>query len=150
MAIHVAAEYARQAGRSWTLDPVTVGTLIVRAAFCHELPTLQPATICGNASEILALTGMSTGGCGVDTVDTVATALSAAQALIHRLVTVVAVTGEVGHITDGERVFSVAGGNSLMTRMVGAGCALSTVVVANTALPKDRLENMAVTCGLMK
>ncbi len=100
--------------------------------------------------KILALAGMSAGGRGVDTTDTAAAALPAAQALARRLATVVAVTGEVDYVTDGERVLSVAGGNPLMTRVVGTGCALSAVAAASAALPGDRLENVAAACGLMK
>lgn len=150
VAMRAAVEHARQAGKPWTLDPVAVGALTVRTAFCHELLALQPAAIRGNASEILALAGMSAGGRGVDTTDTAAAALPAAQALARRLATVVAVTGEVDYVTDGERVLSVAGGNPLMTRVVGTGCALSAVVAASAALPGDRLENVAAACGLMK
>lgn len=75
VAMRAAVEHARQAGKPWTLDPVAVGTLTVRTAFCHELLALQPAAIRGNASEILALAGMSAGGRGVDTTDTAAAAL---------------------------------------------------------------------------
>ncbi|WP_308859506.1 hydroxyethylthiazole kinase, partial [Klebsiella quasipneumoniae] len=70
--------------------------------------------------------------------------------LARQLTTVVAVTGEVDYVTDGERVLSVAGGSALMTRVVGTGCALSAVVAASAALPGDRLENVAAACGLMK
>jgi hydroxyethylthiazole kinase len=80
VAMRAAVERARQAGKPWTLDPVAVGALTVRTAF-HELLALQPAAIRGNASEILALAGMSAGGRGVDTTDTAAAALPAAQAL---------------------------------------------------------------------
>ncbi|MFM4036172.1 hydroxyethylthiazole kinase [Klebsiella quasipneumoniae subsp. similipneumoniae] len=124
VAMRAAVEQARQAGKPWTLDPVAVGALTVRTAFCHELLALQPAAIRGNASEILALA--------------------------RQLSTVVAVTGEVDYVTDGERVLSVAGGSALMTRVVGTGCALSAVVAASAALPGDRLENVAAACGLMK
>jgi hydroxyethylthiazole kinase-like sugar kinase family protein len=34
-------EHARQAGKPWTLDPVAVGALTVRTAFCHELLALS-------------------------------------------------------------------------------------------------------------
>ncbi|WP_407301453.1 hydroxyethylthiazole kinase [Klebsiella quasipneumoniae] len=149
VAMRAAVEQARQAGKPWTLDPVAVGALTVRTAFCHELLALQPAAIRGNASEILALAGMSGGGRGVDTTDTAAGS-AAAQALARQLSTVVAVTGEVDYVTDGERVLSVAGGSALMTRVVGTGCALSAVVAASAALPGDRLENVAAACGLMK
>ncbi|PLO31304.1 hydroxyethylthiazole kinase [Klebsiella pneumoniae] len=138
VAMRAAVEHARQAGRPWTLDPVAVGALTVRTAFCHELLVLQPALIPASARISEALPRMA------------AAALPAAQALARRLATVVAVTGEVDYVTDGERVLSVAGGNPLMTRVVGTGCALSAVVAASAALPGDRLENVAAACGLMK
>ncbi|HIC1257698.1 TPA: hydroxyethylthiazole kinase [Klebsiella pneumoniae] len=75
VAMRAAVEHARQAGKPWTLDPVAVGALTVRTAFCHELLAFQPAAIRGNASEILALAGMNAGGRGVDTTDTAAAAL---------------------------------------------------------------------------
>lgn len=93
---------------------------------------------------------MSGGGRGVDTTDTAAAALPAAQALARQLNTVVAVTGEVDYITDGQRTRAVTGGDPLMTRVVGTGCALSAVVAAAAAMPGDRLENVAAACGLMK
>ena len=149
-AMRAAAHSAKQAGKPWVLDPVAVGALTLRTEFCRELLALQPAAIRGNASEIMALAGMSGGGRGVDTTDTAATALPAAQALARQLNTVVAVTGEVDYITDGQRTRMVTGGDPLMTRVVGTGCALSAVVAASTAMPGDRLENVAAACGLMK
>ena len=98
----------------------------------------------------MALAGMSAGGRGVDTTDTAAAALPAAQALARQINTIVAVTGEVDYVTDGQRTRAVTGGDRLMTRVVGTGCALSAVVAASTAMPGDRLENVAAACGLMK
>lgn len=149
-AMRAAAHSARQAGKPWVLDPVAVGGLTLRTEFCQQLLALRPAAIRGNASEILALAGMSGGGRGVDTTDTAAAALPAALALAGQLNTVVAVTGEVDYVTDGQRTLMVTGGDPLMTRVVGTGCALSAVVAASTALPGDRLENVAAACGLMK
>jgi hydroxyethylthiazole kinase len=144
------AARSAQAGKPWALDPVAVGALTLRTEFCRELLALQPAAVRGNASEIMALAGMSGGGRGVDTTDTAAAALPAAQALARQLNTVVAVTGEVDYVTDGQRTRAVTGGDPLMTRVVGTGCALSAVVAAAAAMPGDRLENVAAACGLMK
>lgn len=141
---------ANQAGKPWALDPVAVGALTLRSEFCHDLLSLQPAAIRGNASEIMALAGMSAGGRGVDTTDTAAAALPAAQALARQLDTVVAVTGEVDYVTNGQRTVSVTGGDPLMTRVVGTGCALSAVVAASCSLPGDRLDNVAAACAFMK
>ncbi|HGY5925769.1 TPA: hydroxyethylthiazole kinase, partial [Klebsiella michiganensis] len=84
-AMRVAARSAQQAGKPWALDPVAVGALTLRTEFCRELLALQPAAVRGNASEIMALAGMSGGGRGVDTTDTAAAALPAAQALARQL-----------------------------------------------------------------
>ncbi|RBP15354.1 hydroxyethylthiazole kinase [Pseudocitrobacter faecalis] len=149
-AMKAAALSANAAGKPWTLDPVAVGALTLRTEFCHDLLTLKPAAIRGNASEIMALAGMSAGGRGVDTTDTAAAALPAAQALARQINTIVAVTGEVDYVTDGQRVVAVTGGDLLMTRVVGTGCALSAVVAASCALPGDRLDNVASACAFMK
>ena len=145
-----AIESAVAAGKPWTLDPVAVGALTFRTRFCHQILALKPAAIRGNASEILALAGMSAGGRGVDTTDTAVSAVPAAQALARQTNTIVAVTGEIDYITDGQRTRTVAGGDPLMTRVVGTGCALSAVVAACCSLPGDRLDNVAAACGWMK
>ncbi|MDK9362360.1 MULTISPECIES: hydroxyethylthiazole kinase [Lelliottia] len=145
-----AIESAVAAGKPWTLDPVGVGALAFRTRFCQQVLTLKPAAIRGNASEILALAGMSAGGRGVDTTDTAARALPAAQALARQTNAIVAVTGEVDYVTDGQRTKTIAGGDPMMTRVVGTGCALSAVVAASCSLPGDRLDNVAAACGWMK
>ncbi len=93
---------------------------------------------------------MSAGGRGVDTTDTAAAALPAAQCAGSS-----AGYRGGGHWRGGLRHRRRAGaqrggGNPLMTRVVGTGCALSAVVAASAALPGDRLENVAAACGLMK
>lgn len=149
-AMRRAIERAVAAGKPWTLDPVAVGALAFRTRFCQQTLTLKPAAIRGNASEILALAGMSAGGRGVDTTDTAASALPAAQALARQTNAIVAVTGEVDYVTDGQRTKTIAGGDPMMARVVGTGCALSAVVAASCSLPGDRLDNVAAACGWMK
>ncbi|QRG80606.1 hydroxyethylthiazole kinase [Citrobacter sp. R56] len=149
-AMRTAVEQARISNIPWTLDPVAVGGLDFRRRFCLTLLALQPAAIRGNASEILALAGMSAGGRGVDTTDTAASALPAALALARQCGSVVVVTGEVDYVTDGQRTVCVTGGSPLMTRVVGTGCALSAVVAASCALPGNTLDNVASACSWMK
>ncbi|WP_312687808.1 hydroxyethylthiazole kinase [Kosakonia sp.] len=148
-AMRAAIDSAQAADTPWTLDPVAVGALTYRTSFCAQLLTLHPAAIRGNASEILALAGMSSGGRGVDTTDTASAALPAAQTLARQTGAVVAVSGEVDYITDGQRTLMVTGGDAIMTRVVGTGCALSAVVAASCALAGDRLANVAAACALM-
>ncbi|CQJ62148.1 hydroxyethylthiazole kinase [Yersinia rohdei] len=140
---------ANHAGTPWVLDPVAVGGLIYRTDFAHHLLALKPAAIRGNASEIMALSGMATMGRGVDSLDSSLAALPAARQLAQQVGAVVAVTGEVDYLTDGQRDFAVRGGHPLMTRVVGTGCALSAVVAAFCALEGDRLHHVATACRIM-
>ncbi|ECB3927481.1 hydroxyethylthiazole kinase, partial [Salmonella enterica subsp. enterica serovar Anatum] len=103
-----------------------------------------------NASEILALSGMALGGRGVDTTEAALAALPAAQALARQIDCIVVVTGEIDYVTNGQRTLSIPGGDPLMTRIVGTGCALSAVVAASCALPGAALDNVASACCWMK
>lgn len=141
---------ASAADTPWLLDPVAVGGLRLRREFCREIISFRPAAIRGNASEIIALAGDGQGGRGVDSTDSAASALPAAKALAVQTGAAVVVTGEVDYITDGITTRQVVGGDILMTRVVGTGCALSAVLAACCALPGDRLDNLAAGCGFMK
>ena len=116
----------------------------------HELLSFKPAAIRGNASEIMALAGIANGGRGVDTTDAAANAIPAAQTLARETGAIVVVTGEVDYVTDGRRTVVIHGGDPLMTKVVGTGCALSAVVAACCTLPGDTLENIASACHWMK
>ncbi|XBS68760.1 hydroxyethylthiazole kinase [Acerihabitans sp. KWT182] len=148
-AMLAAVQSANEAGTPWVLDPVAVGPLDYRTGFARRLLPLRPAAIRGNASEILALAGESAMGRGVDSADDSFHALSAARRLAKDNQTLVAVTGPVDFVTDGERVWSINDGHPLMTRVTGTGCALSAVVAAFCALPGDRLQHVAAACKVM-
>lgn len=121
---------AAAAGTPWVLDPVAIGSLPVRTALAHDLVASRPTAIRGNASEILALAGLTAGGRGVDATDTTDAASDAALALAARHGSVVAVSGPVDLITDGRRVVRIANGDELLTRVTGGGCALGAVMAA--------------------
>ncbi|KJQ55965.1 hydroxyethylthiazole kinase [Microbacterium sp. SA39] len=121
---------ATASGTPWVLDPVAIGALPVRTALAHELVVHRPTAVRGNASEILALAGLSAGGRGVDATDTTDAAADAAVSLAHRFGSIVAVSGPVDLITDGQRVLRVANGHELLTRVTGGGCALGAVMAA--------------------
>lgn len=121
---------ATAAGTPWVLDPVAIGALPVRTGLAHALAERRPTAIRGNASEILALAGLSAGGRGVDATDTTDAATEAAVSLAERFGSVVAVSGPVDLITDGVRVHRIANGHELLTRVTGGGCALGAVMAA--------------------
>lgn len=138
---------ATAAGTPWVLDPVAIGALPVRTALAHDLAARRPTAIRGNASEIMALAGVSAGGRGVDATDTTDAALDAALALAERCGSVIAVSGPIDLITDGQRAIRVANGSVLLTQVTGGGCALGAVMAAflgaARALSYDALEAVA-------
>lgn len=134
-----AARSARKAGTPWVLDPVAVGALELRTRFAETLLADHPTVIRGNASEILALAGSGAGGRGVDATHDVEAALVPASHLAAATPAVVAVSGPVDLVTDAERSVRVDGGDALLTRITGGGCALGALVAALVAATDDAL-----------
>ena len=140
-----AADAAADAGTPWVLDPVAVGSLPVRTRLAAELLERRPAVIRGNASEIIALAGQGAGGRGVDATDNPEDALPAAQLLAGKYGSVVAVSGPVDLVTDGQDVLRIGNGHPWLTRITGGGCALGAVTAAflGAAPDVDRLAAAA-------
>lgn len=127
----LAAAQAVRLGKPWVLDPVGCGATPYRTAVCLALLRLQPAVVRGNASEILALAGAA--GSGVKGVDSTAAsheALAAARAVAREHGCVVAVSGEVDLVTDGERVLGVRNGTPVLTAITAAGCSVTALIAA--------------------
>lgn len=125
-----AASVAREVGTPWVLDPVAIGALPIRTRLAHQLLAHRPDVVRGNASEVLALGGGGTGGRGVDATVSSEEVVEAAGDLAVRSGGVVAVSGAVDVVTDGNRVERVVGGSPLLTKVTGGGCALGAAVAA--------------------
>ncbi len=142
-AMHLLAEAAPGLGRPWVLDPVGVGLTETRQRLAELLVRRRPTAIRGNVDEIafLAATHAGTGSApaarGVDAGGETADIIAPAARLARATGSVVAVTGAVDRVTDGERVFSIANGDPMMTRVTGMGCALSCIVGAFLAVGPD-------------
>ncbi|RUL72696.1 hydroxyethylthiazole kinase [Dyella choica] len=139
--MHAAAKAAHASGKPWVLDPVAHFATAFRRNAVEELLALKPAVIRGNASEIMALAGDASSGRGVDSADSVERAKASALMLAQRTGAVVAVTGVVDFVTDGQKALHIAGGSELMPRVTAMGCALTCLVGAFVAVaPQSPLE----------
>lgn len=147
-AMQAAAQAADRAGTPWVLDPVAVGALSYRTEVARELLTHRPAAIRGNASEIASLAGGDGGGKGVDSTLDSDAALDAARQLARETGAVVAVTGKVDRVTDGDRLLEVHNGHVLQTRVTGMGCSATAVIAACLATGGDRVDATAHALGL--
>jgi hydroxyethylthiazole kinase len=141
-AARIAVSAATGAGVPWVLDPVAVGPLPWRTGVAYELVQQGPAVIRANASEVLALAG-GAGGRGVDATDGPEAALEAGRELARRTGAVVAISGPVDHLVTSEELLHVPGGDALLTRVTGAGCALGALVAAFLAVQPDPLRAAA-------
>ena len=147
----LAAAKAEQTQTPWVLDPVAVGaTLKYRTEVAKQLLTFRPSVIRGNASEILALSGQQSSSKGPDGLDSTDSALNAAILLAQKYQTIVAITGEIDYVTDGEQIYSIVGGDIALTKVTGTGCSLSAMVAAFIATTSDRLTATASACFMMK
>ena len=144
-AMHTAARVARERQLPIVLDPVGAGATPYRTRVAADLVQQGLTIIRGNASEIMALAGAAAGPTrGVDSTASVDQAADAAQQLARQFKVVVAVTGEVDLVTDGEQQRTVHGGHPWMAKVTALGCALSGLLGAFAAVrPGATLDAVA-------
>ena len=128
-----AAKTANTHNIPWVLDPVAHFITEYRKGAAQSLLAKSPAIIRGNASEILALAGKAGAGKGADSGDSVLAAKGAAKTLAVQFGTVVAITGPVDYLTDGDRQSEVLGGSALMPQITALGCSQTALMGAYAA-----------------
>ena len=152
--MEASAEVAGRRGRPWVLDPVGVGATAYRNETTRRLLAKNPTIVRGNASEILAaanvagLHGEAAAPKGVDSAHETSAAYAVARALARRQKCVVAATGAVDFVTDGERAVELANGSPLMTKVTALGCALSATIAAFAAVTPDAFLATAAAIGV--
>lgn len=137
LAADAAIRVARQLGKPWVLDPVSVGVIAFRTTRIQQAAESHPTVIRGNASEIAALAGQGAGGRGVDATDEVDAVLVAAMSLAQSTGAVVAVSGARDAIVEVSgstvRLARLGGGHAFMPRVIGTGCSLGSLTAAYLA-----------------
>lgn len=148
-AMAAAVSAAAENGTPWVLDPIAAGGLPWRTERARALLAAgRPAVIRGNASEILGLAG-GAGGRGVDAADSTDAAAEAATRLAREHGCVVAVSGPVDLLTDGDRSVRVANGHEWMTRVTGVGCSLGALMAAFAATAPDPLVGATTATAVL-
>ena len=141
---------AKEVGIPVVFDPVGVGASNYRDKVAVEiLEAIRPNVIRGNGSEIMALNGSSIKSKGVDSFIKSDDALSSAKELAKRYNAVVAISGELDYITDGDSVLVVYNGSTIMSRVTGLGCTATAVVAAFVAVNDNILESTYNAMAIM-
>jgi len=137
-AMILAGKQANRLGRPVILDPVGCGgTQLRRDAVKRLLDLIHFAVIRGNASEIRYLAGQQTTGSGVDvscadeiTEENLQPAITMATELSKKLGTVIAISGKIDVISNGNKTCVLYNGCPTMARITGSGCMLTSLIGA--------------------
>ncbi|RJQ80205.1 MAG: hydroxyethylthiazole kinase [Desulfobacteraceae bacterium] len=131
-----AGQKANAVGIPVILDPVGAGATALRTtAVRNIMQACAVAVLRGNASEILSLGAAEIRTKGVDSsVGLSEAGVAAAVEMARTKQCVMAISGQEDCITDGRRVYRVANGQPLMTKVTGIGCGLSAVTAAFCAV----------------
>ena len=157
-AMLAAGKRANELGHPVVLDPVGAGASTLRTdTALRLLNEVKFAVIRGNISEIktLALGSGTTKGVDADVADKVTEenldgAVAFAKDFARRVGAVIAVTGAIDIVTDGERAFCIRNGRPEMASITGTGCQLSALTAAFvTANPDCPLEAAAAAVCAM-
>ena len=157
-AMFLAGKKANELGHPVVLDPVGAGASKLRTETALSLvKNVKFAVIRGNMSEIktLAYGSGTTKGVDADVADSVSEenlddAVVFAKGVAKKLKTVIAITGAIDIVTDGEKAYCIRNGHPMMSAVTGTGCQLSALTAAYvTANPDTPLEAAAAAVTVM-
>ena len=134
----IAGMRANELGHPAVLDPVGVGASTLRTSTANELlKAVKFTVIRGNISEIktLAVGTGTTKGVDADVADAVTEenleeAVTFVKMFAKKAGCIVAVTGAIDLVSDGDRCFVIRNGRPEMGRITGTGCQLSGIMTA--------------------
>ncbi|GAA5102069.1 hydroxyethylthiazole kinase [Wohlfahrtiimonas larvae] len=137
-AMLLAGKAANELDHPLVFDPVGVGASDYRKK-CVErlLETAQMTLIRGNAGEIATLCGIQWEAKGVDSGEGDYDLQNLAKEAAIKFNCMIAISGEIDWISDGQRIVGVKNGHSLMTKVTGMGCLLTAVSAAFLAVEQS-------------
>ena len=152
-AMLVSGRRSKELGHIVLLDPVGAGASKLRTETALRiLEEIKPDIIRGNISEIktLALGSGTTRGVDADTADTVTeenldSMIEFAKAFSEKTGAVIAITGAIDLVADGERCYIIRNGSPIMSRITGTGCMLSALATAYAVANPDNITEAVAT-----
>lgn len=154
----LSGKIAKESGKVIVLDPVGAGASRLRTETALELlQSVKPTVIRGNMSEIRCLAEGIGGANGVDaraedaiTEENLEASVSFAQRFSKNTGAIVAITGKIDLVTDGEKTILIRNGRKEMGKVTGTGCQLSSLIVAFLAAnPEEKLLATASALSTM-
>jgi hydroxyethylthiazole kinase len=126
------------------LDPVGSGATTLRTDSAKKIiEQTNIDVIRGNASEILSLRHKDSKTKGVDSIHSVKEATETAKILAKELKTILAITGPVDLVTNGDSALRVSNGHPLMGYVTGTGCTATVTIGAFLAIDENPVSATA-------
>ena len=126
------------------LDPVGSGATTLRTDSAKKIiEQTNIDVIRGNASEILSLRHKDSKTKGVDSLHSVEDAAETAKILAKELKTILAITGPVDLVTNGDSTLRVSNGHPLMGYVTGTGCTATVTIGAFLAIDENPVSATA-------
>jgi hydroxyethylthiazole kinase len=140
----IAGKAANERNVPVVLDPVGAGATAYRTRTARKLiEELNIAVVRGNAAEIANIAGRNWDIKGVDGGQGEGDMAELAIMAAKQFNSVVVITGKEDVVTDGKRVYIIKNGHSLLTKVTGAGCLLSSVIGAFLAVENNHVSAAA-------
>lgn len=159
-AMFIAGKKANELNHKVLLDPVGAGASALRTNTAVKLmKEIKFDVVRGNISEIktLALGSGTTKGVDADVADTVTednldSSVKFVKNFAKSINSVVAITGAIDLVSDGEKCYVIRNGEADMSKITGTGCQLSGMttafIVANPDNVLEAVASAVCTMGL--
>jgi hydroxyethylthiazole kinase len=142
-AMFLAGKKANELNIPIVLDPVGVGSTTYRKEVTENLlKEIRFDLIRCNAGELAAIGGVTWKAKGVDSGKGEMDIEFFAKKVATKYHTIVAVTGKQDYVTDGEKDYTINGGDILITQVTGTGCLLSAICAGALNLEGEKIEEI--------
>ena len=160
IAMHIAGKKANSLGIPVLLDPVGINASHLRYSTVNNLlKELKLTAICGNITEIKAISDISHKTSGVDATDAdmiteskIDNTISFVRELSAKLHSIFVATGKIDIVSDTEKTYIIHNGCTEMSRITGTGCQLSGImtafIAANPDNPLEACASAVCTMGI--
>ncbi|MDO4662952.1 MAG: hydroxyethylthiazole kinase [Tissierellia bacterium] len=146
--MRIAMQKANDMDKPIVFDPVGSGASKYRTSLTKEfVNNYKIAVIRGNASEISSFVEESDSTKGVDvsesdtvTEDNLSQKIDFVKKAALQYNTIIAMSGKIDLVTDGNKCYVIRNGNSMMKEVTGTGCMLSALTASLVAKNKNKLE----------
>ncbi|MDR0571292.1 MAG: hydroxyethylthiazole kinase [Rickettsiales bacterium] len=141
----VAGKKANKMGIPVIFDPVGAGASKLRNnAIAKLLSNVRMSVIRGNISEIRHIAGDTTRIEGVNASDSdlirkLHDNINTVKTCSRKYGCIASISGAVDIITDGDKIFTVANGHSVMSKITGTGCMLTSLIASFCGVTTDYL-----------